>query len=103
MKNCVCVEVDIAACGRCGQVFGGPEQHLDNALFVYVLSQVDARWRGAVLRRALGSCVPTDWICMGSYDDRVCGGIHGTRRVSRRPGPVPLSADDLELAELRLR
>ena len=46
---------------------------------------------------------------MESYDDSACGGIGCTVPqsacgvLSRHLGPVPLSADDREPAELRLR
>ena len=59
-----------------------------------------ARCRGAV------------WTCVESYDVVVYGVQSPSPRVhihrllgvlARRPGPVPLSADDRELAELRLR
>ena len=60
----------------------------------------------------LGNCVRADWICVELHDDGVCGDIgctvpvytvHAHRRSLPPPGPVPLSADDLELVELRLR
>ena len=103
-----------------GQVFGGPEQHLGIALLlerlrlswvVRSLSEGDLEQTlgGGELScdEVLGNCVHADWICVESYDDGVCGDIGCTvpvtGAVSRRPGPVPLSADDLELAELRLR
>ena len=92
--------------GEDGQVFGGPEQHLGRV--------VERTLDGGELScdELLGSCVPADRICVESYDDGVCGSLGctvpvytatPTGAVSRRAGPVPLSADDLELAELRLR
>ena len=49
------------------------------------------------------------WTCVELYDDGICGGIGCTvpqsacGALSRRPGPVPLSADDRKSAELWLR
>ena len=66
--------------------------------------------------RRSASCQGAVWTCVESYDDGACGGVRCVQSpsplvhihsligaLSRHPGPVPLSADDRELAELRLK
>ena len=63
---------------------------------------LDSRWSVPGARRS-ASCQGAVWSCVEPYDDGACGGVGCTIpqsacTLSRRPGPVPLSADDRELA-----
>ena len=51
--------------------------------------------------RLSASCQGAMWTCAEPYDDGACGGVGYTdSQLLPPPGPVPLSADDRELAEL---
>ena len=104
-----------------GWMFGGPEQHLGvvgaSALKLGgPMGEVDSEQsldgeRSSLERELSRSCVPADWTCVESYDDGACGGVGAVPQspctligaLSHQPGHVPSSADNRELAELRIR
>ena len=109
--------------GENGRIFGGSERHLGIVGAptlklggpmdeVELERSLDGGWVVVPGARRSASCQGAVWTYVESHDDDACGAQSPSPRVhihkligalSSRPGRVPLSADDHELAKRWLR